>query len=101
MEERNFYHGSSSELKIGFKLLPPSITGNLQEKGRKKNLDKVFFTASKKSALIYAGRAVNVFGGVKVIYRVIPMSEITMINKNKGTEVYACDWAFVEQINDS
>lgn len=101
MEERNFYHGSSSAVKIDFKLLPPSMTGKLQERGRKKNLDKVFFTTSKKSALIYAGRAVNVFGGKKVLYRVIPMSKITVINKGKGTEVYTCNWAFVEQVNDS
>jgi len=37
--------------------LPPANTGNISEKGRKKNLDKVFFTKDLKSAKIYADRA--------------------------------------------
>lgn len=37
-----FYHGTSSSCKISHKLLPPSMTGTLSEKCRKKNLDKIF-----------------------------------------------------------
>ena len=37
-----------------------SLTGRLSEEGRKKNLDRVFFTSSIGSARIYAGRAAAV-----------------------------------------
>lgn len=81
-------------------MLPPVVTGKLQEKGRKKNLDKVFFTADKGLAKIYAGRAKNVFGGNPVIYRVIPMGEeVEIINNAKGATVYMTEWAFLEKVN--
>lgn len=93
-----YYHGTSTELKIGHKLLPPDITGKIQEKGRKKNTNKVFFTKDKNSAKIYSGRSLQKFGGEKIIYRVIPMGDIEILNENEGTSVYCCDWAFVEEV---
>ena len=54
-----YYHGTSTELLIEHKLLPPDITGKIQEVGRKKNTNKVFFTKDKNSAKIYAGRSVK------------------------------------------
>lgn len=96
--KRTFYHGSSTACGIEHKLLPPEDSGFLQEEGRKKNLDKVFFTTDLGSARIYAGRAVNRFGGSPIIYRVIPMGEVTCLNDTVGSSVYYAQWAFVEQI---
>lgn len=76
-------------------LMPPNVTGVIQERGRKKNLDKVFFTKDLGTAKIYAGRSKNVNGGNPKIYRVIPMGEVTKINDL----TYMADWAFIEEIN--
>ena len=89
-----FYHGSSV-LQGQHKLLPPNLTGVIQEKGRKKNLDKVFFTPDLGTANIYAGRSKNVNGGQPKVYRCIPMGDVTKINDL----TYMCDWAFIEPIN--
>ena len=94
-----FFHGTSSECLKDHFLLPPSATGVLSEKGRKKNLDRVFFTADIGSAKIYAGRACRQFGGTPVIYRVIPMTEVECINADHGSSVFHSGWAFVEPIN--
>lgn len=95
-----FYHGTSTNVvpKGTLKCLPYNCTGNIQEKGRKKNLDKIFFTDSYKSALIYAGRSVNQFGGEPIVYRLIPMGEIEKINDIVGSKVYAAKWGFFEEI---
>ncbi len=61
------YHGTSVEHDIDM-ILPPDKTSVISEKGRKKNLDKVFFTADYKSAVIYAKRAVRSLGGVAKVY---------------------------------
>jgi len=73
-----YYHGTSTAVMSDeeYVLLPPSMTGIIQEVGRKKNLDKVFFTADLGLAQIYAGRAKNRFGGDPIVYRIIPMGEI-------------------------
>lgn len=95
-----YYHGTSTHA-IGegeFRLLPPNATGVLSEKGRQKNLDRVFFTRDIGSARIYAGRAVQQFGGEPVVYRVIPMGEVVALNENAGTSVYHAEWAFVEAV---
>lgn len=89
-----FYHGSTT-LDGQYMLLPPNATGVIQERGRKKNLDKVFFTPDFGTAKIYAGRSKNVNGGIARVYRVIPMGEVTKINEL----TYMCDWAFIESIN--
>ncbi len=90
-----FYHGTSTIKKEDYLLLPPSETGIIQEVGRKKNLNKVFFTPDLGTANIYAGRSMNVNGGSKAIFRVIPMGEVTRINDL----TYYCEWAFIEYIN--
>lgn len=89
-----YYHGSTT-LEGQHMLLPPNATGIIQERGRKKNLDKVFFTPDIGTARIYAGRSKNVNGGNTAIYRVIPMGVITKINEL----TYMADWAFIEPIN--
>lgn len=93
-----FYHGTSSAVGITFRLLPPAETGVMQEVGRKKALDRVFFTADRRSADVYAGRAVQRFGGRPVVYRVIPMGEVEVINTSPGTTVFSTTGAFVELV---
>ncbi len=90
-----FFHGSSTINSSEFMLLPPNNTGIIQEKGRKKNLDKVFFTMDKGTANIYAGRSYNQNGGQKKIFRVIPMGDIYKINEF----TFCSDYAFIELIN--
>lgn len=94
-----YYHGTSNET-ITNELLPPAITGCIQEKGRKKHLNKVFFTTTFKYAAIYAGRAANSYGGKKRVLRVVPVGEIICINDTPGFEEYIADSAIVtESIN--
>jgi hypothetical protein len=93
-----YYHGTSTACNINFKLLPPEETNVLQEKGRKKNLGRVFFTEDLGLARVYAGRAVKRFGGTPVVFRVIPMGDIECLSEKKGASVYHSKWAFVEKI---
>lgn len=73
-----YYHGTSTgvlidhENPIGEMIIPPSESGVIQEQGRKKNLNKVFFTKNPGSAWIYAGRTKNVLGGEPIVYIVEP-----------------------------
>lgn len=82
-----FYHGTSRIFSPGDYILPPEKTGEISEKGRRKNLDKVFFTLDKGSAKIYAGRAVQSLGGTPHVYIVEPEGEISWLNQTKGTTV--------------
>tara|TARA_R110000744_G_scaffold9052_9_gene29498 strand:+ start:525 stop:836 length:312 start_codon:yes stop_codon:yes gene_type:complete len=92
-----YYHGTSRKLS-GY-ITPPVEHGlEIQERGRKKNLDKVFITKDIGSAKIYAGRAKNVFGGKPVIYIVEPQGKIETINDTKGTTVYAVDKAKIKGV---
>jgi len=96
----SYYHGTSDVfgLGIGDYILPPEGTSNIQEIGRKKNLDKVFFTISSSSARIYSGRAVRVFGGNPIVYEVDPIGDIFFLNSDKGTEVAYSDSAKILSI---
>lgn len=96
-----YFHGTSSKVDIGDRLLPPDMTGVLSEMGRKKNLNKVFFTKDEGSAMIYARRAVRQFGGAPVIYRVYPVGQVALINPDEGTSVYMADWAYAERAKKS
>lgn len=95
-EMKTFYHGSSTHANIENMLLPPCDSGTISEKGRKKNLDKVFFTTDKGLAKIYAGRASNSVGGIGILYRVVMPANVTCMNSTKGASVYQADYAFVE-----
>ena len=95
-EFKTFYHGSSSHANIENMLLPPCESGTISEKGRKKNLNKVFFTTDKGLAKIYAGRAANSIGGNGVLYRVVMPINVTCMNDTQGASVYHADYAFVE-----
>jgi hypothetical protein len=99
-EQTRYYHGSSDAIldPNGYRLLPPNVTGKIQEKGRKKNLDKIFYTTDENSARIYAGRATRRFGGNPVVVRAIPMGEVNAVNTKAGTSVYSSPWGFYEQL---
>lgn len=87
-----YYHGSARKFNIGDIILPPTEHGqSISELGRKKNLNKVFFTKDIGSAKIYAQRAVNSYGGTLYVYRVKPLGQIEILNNAAGTSVLMCD----------
>ena len=88
------YHGTSSP-ELSREVLPPDTTQVISEKGRKKNLNKVFFTKEPKSAEIYAKRAASSYGGSPRVLKVIPMGEVTTVNENQGTTVFHAPQAVV------
>lgn len=94
-----FYHGSTTLANIENMLLPPCETDTISEKGRLKNLDRVFFTADIGLAKIYAGRAARSIGGEPVLYRVVSPVDMVCMNDTKGASVYHAQWAFVEKLN--
>lgn len=85
--KETYYHGTNQKFNPGDAIEPPVITGNISEKGRKKNLDKVFFTKDKGSAKIYADRAVRSLGGIAHVYIVKPIGGIVWLNRTPGTTV--------------
>ncbi|QPI17835.1 hypothetical protein POP12_043 [Pectobacterium phage POP12] len=93
-----FYHGSCSAAGIENLLLPPSDSDVISEKGRKKNLDRVFFTTDIGLAKIYAGRASRSIGGEPVLFRVVCPVDVVCMNDTQGASVYHANWAFVEKI---
>lgn len=94
-----FYHGTTTNANIDYKLLPPCESGTLSEEGRKKNLDKIFFTTSLNYAKVYAGRAVARFGGEPVILRVIPpVNETELFSDTVGCDIHIAPHAFCERI---
>lgn len=97
-----YYHGTSDAVVPdgSYRLEPPASTGKIQEEGRKKNLDRVFFTRDINSAKIYAGRAANRFGGKPKVVRAIPMGEVETLNDSKGTSVHHAPWAFHEPVEE-
>lgn len=94
LSEQKYYHGTSTSVGNLSEILPSSETEYLQEKGRKKNLNKVFVTKDLGSAWIYAGRAVQQFAGQPVVYVVDPMN-LKPIHEMAGTSVYMADKAVV------
>lgn len=93
-----YYHGSCSMAGISNMLLPPVDSDVISEKGRHKNLDRVFFTTDIGLAKIYAGRAARSIGGEPELYRVVaPVGTICM-NSTPGASVYHANWAFCEKI---
>lgn len=87
-----FYHGTTTNIKVNKVLLPPNETEVLREDFRKTLQDKVFVTISKPSAIKYAKKAAQQFGGEAIVYTVKP-DYYSLIKK--GTE-YICDRAFIK-----
>lgn len=90
-----FYHGTSADLSVGDDVQPPAKTGKQSEKGRKKNLNKVFITTDPKYAKIYADKAKDVLGGTPKVYAVEPKGEVENIQNKPGAKVYKTDSATV------
>lgn len=97
-DQKVFYHGSCTAAGIESMLLPPSASSVLSEKGRNKNLDRIFFTEDIGLAKIYAGRAAKSIGGDPVLLRVVAPVNVECMNAKKGATVYHADWAFCEKI---
>ena len=95
-----FYHGSSSTANIESLLMAPDSTGVISEKGRNKNLNRVFFTKDIGLARIYAGRACRSYGGEPKLYRVICPVDVVCLDDRKGASVYHAEWAFAEELNN-
>ncbi len=98
-EPKVFYHGSCTEAGIDSILLPPDVSNTISEKGRNKNLNRVFFTEDLGLAKIYAGRASKSIGGEPVLYRVVTPIDPICMNDAKGASVWHAEWAFAELIN--
>ena len=56
-------------------ILPPNQTGILREDWRTKNLNKVYFTSSQSSAMMYAKKACKKYGGTPIVYIVKPLGQ--------------------------
>ena len=97
-EHKTFYHGSCTEAGIDFVILPPAETDVISEKGRNKNLNRVFFTEDLGLAKIYAGRASKSIGGDPVVFRVVMPIDAVCMNSDKGASVWHCESAFVELV---
>lgn len=95
------YHGTTSQHNIGSdnKIVPYSQSGNVTEPGRKKNLDRIFLTPDFSYAKVYAGRAVRLWKGNPVVYRVIPLNA-QLLKSGQGSVIVTADGGFVvEQYN--
>lgn len=97
-EYETFYHGSCSIAGIDNMLLPPKNSGVISEKGRNKNLNRIFFTKDIGLAKIYAGRASKSIGGDPVLYRVVAPVDVVCMNDANGASVFHAEWAFCERI---
>lgn len=95
---KTFYHGTSTACDIDFMLLPPEVSNTLSEKGRKKNLGRVFFTEDLGLAGIYAGRTSRSLGGNPIIFKVVSPVDVVCMNSTPGASVYHAAWAFCEKV---
>lgn len=97
-EHKVFYHGSCTAAGIDAMLLPPKVSNTISERGRNKNLDRVFFTEDLGLAKIYAGRAAKSIGGEPVLFRVVNPVNLVCMNDTEGASVYHAEWAFAERL---
>jgi len=93
------YHGTSSAAVASDcrAILPPNDTGVIQEAGRKRRLDRVFATPDKGLARVYAGRAVQRFGGRPVVGEVaLPESDTYVDSGSRpGATIFVAPGAWV------
>ena len=78
-----FYHGTSSALHIENVILPAAETGVLREEWRQNLTTKVFFTDSLLSAKKYSKKAALKYGGVPVVYQVMPIGDVWHVNNTE------------------
>lgn len=83
-----FYHGTSSNSGVSKKLLPPcKHSFGVNELGRVKHENKVFFTTVKGYAEVYARRCCKRAGGEPIVYEVFP-SKPQLMSKTSGCDVW-------------
>ncbi|AGH32207.1 hypothetical protein VPHG_00142 [Vibrio phage 11895-B1] len=83
-----FYHGTTSLAPIEDKLLPPDQHDfGINEQGRTKHAQKVFFTTVKGYAEKYARTACKRAGGTPVVYEVLPKNP-KLMTQAVGCNVY-------------
>lgn len=87
-----FYHGTSDKFSL-VDLRPPDETGVIREFDREEFRDKVFFTTHLKSAINYAKKASERFGGKPIVYRVAPVGEIWNVRDDE----FVADSAIIEE----
>jgi len=84
----SFYHGTSTKAGITGKLVPPcQHTFGINEQGRIKHENKVFFTTHKSYALSYAKGACKRVGGEPVVYEVLS-NKPKLMSKTNYCDVY-------------
>lgn len=86
-----YYHGTTTNLKIVNKILPPIDTGILRENWRKKNLNKVFYTLNFGQAMRYAVKAAKKYGGKPIVYSIVPKGQTDYLKDGE----WICDYAIV------
>lgn len=84
LETQSYYHGTSTVLNIK-EILPPYLSGIKREGFRSYNDNLIYITSSFGSARRYAIKATLKFGGVPVVYKVIPDDSITYRTNNEYT----------------
>lgn len=89
------YHGTTDAIGDAIALLPPCETGAISEKGRKRNLDRVFATKDIGLARIYAGRAARSIGGKPVVLEVILPDDHECLSDARGATVYHAEGAWI------
>lgn len=87
LKANTYYHGTSDILCID-SLLPSNKTGNIREQ----ELRKVYITTNYGSAMRYAYKACDKFGGNPIVYKVIP--DYDTIAHRIDSE-YICDYATI------
>lgn len=94
MSKITFYHGTTDKFPIKNVILPAVITGVKREEWRTKYIDKVFFSSSLGSALMYAKKACTKYGGNPIVYVVRPKGKYF----NTINSEYIADRAYVLDI---
>lgn len=89
-----FFHGTSSALKITGTLLP-ALSTLTQRENRTRNIDVVFITKSKPSAEKYARKACEKYGGTPVVLTITPVDDCYRLSNTewicKEALVIKCD----------
>ena len=83
-----FYHGTSSLAPISDRITPPDgHSFGINEVGRTKHAQKVFFTTVKGYASTYARGCCKRVGGTPVVYEVLSSNPKLMV-KCDGLDIY-------------
>ena len=84
LETQSYYHGTSTALNIK-EMLPPYLSGIKREDFRSYNDNLIYITSSFGSAERYARKAVLKFGGLPVVYEVVPDDSVALRVNNEYT----------------